>query len=314
MSRGRNKLPPAEKIGPKLGRLTEQAAADEAVVQGATEQLLEQSETLVRVGRIQTYDLYQKLSRVGAAKEFERVRESKSYKGLPYLDADGKVRHVGHLDEFCEIFLGRSYQRIAEDLQNLTLLGDELYEQALMLGLTTRDFRDIRRLPPSDQALVKEAINAQSRDAVIEIMESLIAKHAGEKEQLQKQVKNLEADLEAQRQVSSKRNEKIDQLEAQLERRAKLPAEELFEDLLADLNREVLNAGGAIYGIEKVIHDIVDRDERTPDHVLAACNDALVQLVKRVYQIATNQFLPLDLTELRNELYPEHALQTARPE
>lgn len=247
MSRGRKALSPAEKIGPELGRLTHEAAADEAAGKALDVAALAQASLLVGAGRIQTATMFSKLGRVAAAKEFMRIRESKDYKGLPYKDKDGNLRRVADLEEFCEAYLGRSYRAVAEDAQNLHELGDEMYENAVVLGLTTRNFREIRSLPQDDQALVKEAIAAKNRETIIEILESAISAHAKEKRAMQKEITGLKGDLDAQQRVTAKKNQKLDELEGLLHRRqADLPAQ--LQELQIDCARA---SAEAINGIQK---------------------------------------------------------------
>ncbi len=218
--------------------------------------------------------MFAKLGRVVAAKEFEKVRESKSYKGLPYKDKDGNTRRVVDLEEFCEVFLGRTYNSVLEDSQNLAALGDEMYEQALLLDLTTRNFRDIRALPQDDQALVKEAIAAKNREVILEILETAIAKHAKEKRTLEKEIKSLQGDLDAQRNVTAKKNQKLDELEALLHRRqADLP--EQVHALQVDCvkaNAELINAVQKLRQIRLQTMELFDGNERgwNDDNVLGA--------------------------------------------
>lgn len=255
MSRGRKALSPAEKIGPELGRLTHEDAADEAAGKALDIAALEQSSILISAGRMQTYQFMEKVSRVGLLKEFQQVRESKEYKGLPYRDKDGKVRRVGLLDEFCEVFLGRTYNSLLEDAQNLNLLGDEMYEHALALGLTTRNFREIRSLTQDDQALVKEAIAAKNRETIIEILEAAISNHAKEKRTLEKEIKSAQGDLDAQRNVTAKKNQKLDQMEALLHRRqADLPAQ--MQELHVKCVEHVTSIINAVRGFTKVRLDV----------------------------------------------------------
>lgn len=247
MIRGRKALSPAEKFGPELGRLTHEAAADEAAGKALDVAALAQAGLLVGAGRIQTATMFAKLGRVVAAKEFIRIRESKNYKGLPYKDESGNLRRVVDLEEFCEAFIGRSYQSCVEDAHNLNSLGDEMYEQALVLGLTTRNFREIRLLPQDDQALVKEAIAAKNRETVIEILEAALAKHAKEKRAMQKEITGLKGDLDANQRVTAKKNQKIDTLEALLHhRQVDLPAQ--IQELQIDCAK---SAGEAINTIQK---------------------------------------------------------------
>lgn len=274
MSRGRKALSPAEKIGPELGRLTHQAAADEAAGKALDVAALEQANLLVSAGRMQTYQFMQKLTRVAAAKEFMRIRESKDYKGLPYRDKNGNLRRVADLEEFCEAFLGRSYRVVAEDAQNLHELGDEMYEHALALDLTTRNFREIRALPQDDQALVKEAIAAKNRETIIEILEAAVAKHAKERRAMQKEITGLKGDLDAQQRVTAKKNQKVDELEALLHRRqADLP--EQVHALQLDCvraNAELINAVQKLRQVRLQTMELLDGNERdwNDDNVLGA--------------------------------------------
>lgn len=275
MSRGRKPLSPVAKVGPEFVTKTPADLAAQDAAAGALDRAaLEQAESLIRIGRMQVHDFAQKLHRVACAKEFERVRDSREYKYLPYKDADGNLRRCADLEEFCEVFFGRSYRAVAEDAQNLNLLGEELYERATVLGLTSRNFREIRALPQDDQALVKEALAAKNREVVLEILETAIAKHQKEKRVLEKEIKALQGDLEAQRNVSAKRNQKIDELEAQLHRRqADLP--EQIHALQMDCvraNAELINAVQKLRQVRLQTMDLLDGNERdwNDDNVLGA--------------------------------------------
>lgn len=293
MTRGRKALPGVEKIGPQLGQLTHEAAAEEAAAKAIDMGALEQADSLIQVGRIQVHDFLQKLNRVSAAKEFQKLRQSNGYKGLPYRDQNGNLKRVSDLEEFCEVFFGRTYRSIHDDAQNLNLLGDELYEHALALGLTTRNFREIRSLPQDDQALVKEAIESKSREAVIEILESVIVKHGKEKKQYDKQIKNLEGDLTAARDVAAKRNQKINDLEEQVHKRLKdLPAQ--LRELQIDCARasgECINGVAMFTQIRLSTMDLLNGNarDRNDDEVLGAIGATHLQLLWQVQAWLTEE-------------------------
>lgn len=278
---GRKQLPPAEKIGNDLGSLTPEAAAQEAAVHHLDKALLDQSEALVRSGRIQAFQFLHKLGRVAAAKEFQQIRDSGAHKGVAYRGKDGNIQHTVDLYDFCEVFLGRSYNAVAEDAQNLNSLGEELYDRALTLGLTTRDFREIRRLPSSDQDLVKEAIQAKSREAVIEIMETVVAKHAKEVAQLDKTINGLQADVEATRKVAAKKDAKLNDLEAKLHKRLNdLP--EILQEMRADCTEA---SGQGISAVQKFAQirlatmDLLEDKSHDPETVLGAIGATHLQLL-----------------------------------
>lgn len=298
MSRGRKVLPPVEKVGPQLGHLTHEAAAEEAAGKALDIGALEQAGALIQIGRIQMADFNQKMNRVAAAREFQQMRESNGYKDLPYRDASGNVRRVADVDEFCEVFLGRSYRSVAEDAQNLNLLGDELYEHALALGLTTRNFREIRSLAQDDQALVKEAIESKSREAVIEILETVVTKHAKEKRGYEKRLKDIEGDLEAQRKVALKKDEKLNALDAKLHKRlADLPAQlqELQIDCVTAAN-EVINAIQKFTQVRDAAMKLLngDKRDRNDDTVLETVG---VTHLKMIWQAQAYLTEELDWSE-----------------
>lgn len=296
MPRGRKPLPPAEQIGEKLGPMTPEARAELADASTLDMAAIEQSGVLVSAGRMQTYQFLQKLSHVGLAKEFEKVRESKEYKGLPYRDSDGKVRRVVDLHEFCEVFLGRSYQRIAEDCQNLNLLGDELYEHALGLGLTTRNFREIRSLPQDDQQLVKEAIAAKSREAVIEILEDVVKRHDKEKKKLLKQIGDVSDNLEAQRKVTARKDEKLNEYARERERRKKLPELELTEVQLGEMAFEATQVIGSMSLFRDKLSEVMQRDEVPQVLLDHACN-MLTFMAQEILAIQSQFAMPIKLEQ-----------------
>lgn len=279
---GRKQLPPAEKIGPDFVNQTpSDLAAQEAAGKALDMALLDGSGALVQAGRIQVFGFLKNLSHVASIKEFERLRETKAYKGLPYRDKDGDLRHVVDIYEFCEIFLGRSYNSVAEDAKNLHALGDDLYERAVALGLTTRDFRDVRRLPSSDQDLVKEAIQAKSREAVIEIMETVVAKHSKEIAQRDKTISSLQADVEATRKVAAKKDVKLNDLEAKLHKRLNdLP--EILQEMRADCTEA---SGQGISAVQKFTQirlatmDLLEDKSHDAETVLGAIGATHLQLL-----------------------------------
>lgn len=298
---GRRPLPPAETVGEEIGKhLTPQAAAEEAAGHAIDQAILDQGATMVRTGRIQAYQFVSKLGRVAAVREFQTIRDSGGYKGVAYRDKEGNLRHTVDLDEYCEVFLGRSYKSLYEDAKNLNVLGEELYEGALSLGLTSRDFRDIRRLPPTEQELVKEAIEAKSREQVIEIMESLVAKHAKEKETLAKQITSLSADLEASRKIAAKRAEEKHALEEQLHRKETLPDDELNEAQFHELERAASGVAAEMLRLRKVMNEITARNE-VPEHLRAHMSNMLSYCVQQLLKIRDDFTLPVNIEE---EVFP----------
>jgi hypothetical protein len=302
MTRGRKPNPPAEQIGESLGQMTPEAVAEEAVIVNADQMVLDYSEVLVRVGRMQTADMNQKLNHVIAAKEFVAIRDSKKYKGLAYRDKEGKQRHVIDLEEFCEVFIGRSYPSVMEDVRNMNALGDELYERALTLGLTTRNFRDIRGLQQDDQELVKEAIATKSREAVIEVMESLVVKHSKEIKKKDKAIAELQGDLDAARQITAKKDEKINDLHTQIHRRETLPELELTEKQLQELAVEAKLVVAGMSRFSTRLHDVFQREE-PPQVLIDHAMNMLTFMAQEILAIQSRFTLPI---KLEQEMDPDY--------
>ena len=103
-----------------------------------------------QIGQIDGLEFTRRVVDVAIAQIFENLRNSGKYKGLPYKDADGNTRRVVTLEEFCEVKLGKSYNRCGELARNLRLLGPELYEQSERLGLRNIDQMEKARTVESD--------------------------------------------------------------------------------------------------------------------------------------------------------------------
>jgi hypothetical protein len=151
-------------------------AAQEAVLEaGQILGRLEATDFLLTVGTSTLLEIYKK------AKENKAWRFVKNPKILT-----GK--NFESLEEFCEVKLGKSYKRLQAILANANLMGgDAAFEQAEKLGLRQKDYAAIKALPAPDQELIRRAVEeADSRDAVLEILQELAAKNQREKEALQK--------------------------------------------------------------------------------------------------------------------------------
>jgi phage shock protein A len=194
---------------PALMDTANQMAAADLVV-------MESFDVIKALGRIETAQFWLTVGEKLIAETAIFIRDGKKYKGLPYKDENGNCRHVGSFQEFCEIFLGKSRQRVQELVSNYHLLGPDLYEQSERLGLRQRDYNAIKALPADDQAVIKQAIEAESRDKVIEILEEIIARNASEKAALKKRADELKASLDSSGERNANLNRRVGELEEQI--------------------------------------------------------------------------------------------------
>jgi hypothetical protein len=162
---GRKPLPPVvldqgTQLDPeKLAhRRQELIAAHEAGEMLTAEQATGWIDTAIKIGRIQAAIVASKVSDRIIAESYLSIAESKAYVGMPHPDPALRGATVANMNEFCQIFLGKSQRRCQELAANLETLGAELYEAAELAGLGQRDYNALRALPADDQAVVKAAL------------------------------------------------------------------------------------------------------------------------------------------------------------
>ncbi len=185
-------------------------AAADAVIMGSFD-------AIKAIGRIETAQFYATVAEKLIAETAINLREGKKYKGLPYQDENGITRHVAHFEEFCIEFLGKSARRVQELMSNYNQLGPELYEQSEKLGFRQRDYNALKSLPADDKALIAQAIESESLENALDLMQQLAAKHQNEKLILKSHADELTKTLTARDSVIAKKDEKLNELDLQLE-------------------------------------------------------------------------------------------------
>jgi hypothetical protein len=201
---------------PAIRETNNAVAAADAVIMGSYD-------AIKAIGRIEAARFYETVSEKVIAETAVLLKEGKKYKGLPYQDEHGNTKHVSHFDEFCEAFLGKTARRIQQLMQNYHLLGPNLYEQSERIGLKQRDYNALKALPAEDQEIVKQAIEAEDRSRVIDLMQEMAVKHAKEKEAFTKRVADAEENYQALDRVLASEKERNHKLSVQI---AKLEGKE----------------------------------------------------------------------------------------
>lgn len=175
------------------------------------------------MGMLKAFSFVEKLLTVSSLKVLNEIKNSKKYKGLSYIDQDGKVLTVSSWEDYCTA-CGFSRQKIDLDLQNLAVLGEDFLETSQRLGLGYREMRKLRQLPEEARAEIIDAdySDATDKEELLEKIEDLTAKHAKEKEALQAQLKRKSEDYEAQAKVLANKNERINKLDMELAKKTHL--------------------------------------------------------------------------------------------
>lgn len=189
------------------------ASNDSGITAIADKLTMNSFDTMKAIGRIETAQFYATVAEKLIAETAINLKEGKKYKGLPYIDENGKARHVAHFDEFCQQFLGKSARRVQELMSNYQLLGPELYEQAEQIGFKQRDYNAIKALPADDKKIIEQAIESKSLDNALDLLQQMAAKHHREKEVKEKTIADLTLDVESKVRTLEGKDKKINELD-----------------------------------------------------------------------------------------------------
>lgn len=194
--------------------LSQEQNAVALAAKALTQDLAEAHEAM---GMVKAFSFVQKLATVATLKTLAEIKETKKYKGLGYIDQDGKLATVATWEDYCRA-CGSSARKIDTDLQNLNTFGEEFFETSQRLGLGYREMRKLRQLPEEARAEIIDAdySDATDKEELIEKIEDLTAKHVREKDALTKQLETAKGNYEAQSKVMANKDRKINELSEEL--------------------------------------------------------------------------------------------------
>jgi hypothetical protein len=230
---------------PALNHDEQKAIINTNKVMAAKEDVLKQ------LGQIEAFEFLSKLLTVGTLRKLSIIKESKTYLGIAYQNQAGELLTVGTWKDFCEHKLHKSRATVDEQLQNLQILGDEYFEAANKVGLSTKDMRALRALPDDDrlQVLEHDALESGDKDIIREVIDDLHAKYKQEKRELNNELKDTQADLAATRKINADKSQKEEQLLTQLEK-AKYSPEQWPQHAKDLVEQVVLASGQAFTGLD----------------------------------------------------------------
>ncbi len=293
-----------------LARLQNDAAlADKAV--------LDAEEVHRALGQLEGLEFARRVADVAAAQIFLKIKEGKKYNGLPYRDAEGRVRHVASLEEFCEVKLGKSLRRVQELASNLHHLGPELYEAAETVGFKSRDYRALKALPEAEQETVKQALASETKEEVLAILEDLAERHASEREAMRRENEGLKGDLDAKDKVLENKARSLDRVEVELEKLKSLPPNESTKLRLAQeeqaveaLNRAHIIALSELHKFLIQASTILEAEGVTA-HTQQYCTQTVSLYCEDIVAALAKHGIPVDFEEIVN---PAWARDTAKAE
>lgn len=212
-----------------------------------------------KIGALKATAFIKKLVTVTEIKMLAELKETKEYKGLQVFDPDGKLVTVTSWEDFCKA-IGQSREHLDENIRNLSTFGEDFLETSQRMGLGYRDLRKLRKLPEDEQQVIinGEAVKAEDKESLIDLIEEMSVKHAKDKETLQKKlttteneltkrIKELEADNQAKDSVLSSKNKKIDELDQRLTIRKDISQHHIVQaEVEAHINDELAQASASV--------------------------------------------------------------------
>lgn len=169
------------------------------------------------LGQAQMADAFGKFSRTVRSSKLAYVKENKLYQALSGKRTPNGSELRGTWEEFCSL-LGCSVDTADMDIANIKSFGEEALESMSRMGIGYREMRQYRKLPDDEKTALLEVAKSGDKEAFIDLAESLVAKHAKEKEALTSKVADLEADQKATEKVLTEKNKKLDQVQTSLEK------------------------------------------------------------------------------------------------
>lgn len=238
------KIPqPATDLPASAEQAFAQDKANAAVVAAAEHMAQGKLEMNQLLGRLQAVGSIKDTLEVSALMQLQQIKETKSYKqfaGQTML-VDGETVRLDTWEGFCAA-VGSSRRAIEEKLDNLRLLGENAFAKAGALGLTTKELRKLRQLDAGDQkAIIGEIeVAVGDKDAIIDLITDMSARHVKEKEAMQKELDEQRAEAKATARILADKDERIKTLQKQIVRQENRTMDEKQEDDLHALDLAVV--------------------------------------------------------------------------
>lgn len=254
-------------------------------------------------GMFQAFDLMAQFSGLARLKWLSERKQSEDYKGITVIDRQGQSRTLNTFEDLCS-YMGSSYRKIAEDLQNLAQFGESFMSTAEALGLGYRDLRLLRRgiaqLPPDERrAILEEVRNAEGPEE----LKDKLAELRTELAEAKAKTHELSATLKAKEEVSKKKSDRLEELETRLERLdSMLPDDrqkalnEINAKARADLDKVCQDVFVAVMGLCSQCAEIF-RDERSSDDTCAYLHERVGLLMNNVADAVITTGINVDLRQ-----------------
>ena len=280
----------------------------------------EQIQFSEKLGMLKATSLFKKLLTVSEIKFLADIKETKQYKGLSVIGENGELLTVSTWADFCS-GLGKSHQHVDEEIRNLGVFGEDFLETSQRMSLGYRDLRKLRKLDDADREVIieGEAVKAEDRESLIDLIEEMSAKHRKQKDALETENKELKADKDALETILQKKDEKVNQLDtqvtkltspAEIQRRAESEPQELEKAALETLGTESILFLTAFNRYINALGGVMDIAESKDLPQLFECVDeSIVAVCQRYAQYVQRLGTQVNFEEILNPswMFPETA-------
>jgi len=271
----------------------------------------EQIQLSEKIGALKATAFFKKLVTVTEIKLIAEIKETKQYKGLSIINTNGKPVTVTTFEEFCN-YLGHSYEKINQDIQNLSAFGEDFLETSQRMGLGYRDLRKLRKLDDADREVIinGESVKTEDRESLIDLIEEMSAKHRKEKDALESANKELKADKDALETILQKKDEKVNQLDtqvtkltspAEIKRRTESEPQELEKAALETLSTESLMLLNAIMRYQNAVNSVLDlANEKGIGQLYERVDESVIATYQRIAQFSQSLGTQVDFENMVN--------------
>ncbi len=300
MTKGRKALPAAMQQGPEFHHNTLPEVAQTMEIMNAVATNYNEERDLVNqlLGQAQAFSATSQFLRTFGVSKLAYVKEHKLYKSLAGMETPNvREKLSGTWEEFCGL-LGQSVDKVDADIANLKAFGEEALDSMSKMGIGYRELRQYRKLPADEKLALIEAAKSGDKDSLLDLAETLIARHTKEKEALTAELEDVKTTAESRQKVIGDKEATISGLQEKLAKKKRPTPEALAEEAeqaLRDIDDEALRCVGALVSLRSkfVAADDVDADAVPEALVVQAQRAAIGRVLAAInhladdYQIAT---------------------------
>ena len=244
---------------------SETAAAEKALATVASVTMTEQFGTNQLLGRIQATQAISTLLETFSLVQLAQIKEGKRYKQLAgqTMVIDGTEIRLDTWDGILCRHRRAVGRRWMKSCKTSACVGEEALDKATALGMTTQELRKLRQLDAADQKVVIGEIEvaAGDKEAIIDLITDMSAKHAREREELQARLEDQRGEAAASERIIEERNKRIDKLEKQLHKQQHRTMEEKRQQLMTDAGAAQILCLAPLAGLDDAIDTLLGEDD-----------------------------------------------------